>query len=151
MILRHSIPLPALLFLLGTALAQDNQPPLTALEKEFQESMSGVTLTGRFTRQGGDALAEDKYTIEKATRLKDDLWQFSARVKFGGQEITVPVSIHVRWAGDTPVLTLTDESVAGMGKYSVRIVVYKGQYSGIWSNSQGRGGQMFGSVVKITQ
>ena len=43
----------------------------------------------------------------EATRLKDDLWQFSARVKFGGQEITVPVSIHVRWAGDTPVITLT--------------------------------------------
>src|SRR5882672_9444875 len=98
MIPRHSLPLPALLLLLATAQAQDTQPPLTALEKDFQESMSGVTLTGRFTRQGGDALAEDKYTIEKATRLKDDLWQLSARVKFGGQEVTVPVSIHVRWA-----------------------------------------------------
>jgi len=148
--LRRSIPLPALLFVLGSAFAQDSPSPLTALEKDFQESMSGVTLTGRFTRQNGDALAEDKYTIEKATHLKDDLWRFDARVKFGGQEVTVPVSLHVRWAGDTPVLTLTDESVAGMGKYSVRIVIYKGQYSGIWSNSQGRGGQMFGSVVKIT-
>jgi len=149
MILRRSLPLPALLLLLGSALAQDSQPALTASEKEFQESMSGAMLTGRFTRQGADATAEDKYTIEKATKLKDDLWQLDARIKFGGKDITVPVAIHVRWAGDTPVLTLTDESVAGMGKYSVRIVVYKGQYSGIWSSSQGRGGQMFGSIVKI--
>ena len=122
---------------------------MNTLEKEFQQSMSGVVLSGRFTRQDGNvSTGEDKYTIEKATKVKDDLWRIDAHVKFGGQEMTVPVSIHVRWAGDTPMLTLTDESVAGMGKYTVRILIYRGQYAGTWANSQGRGGQMFGTITK---
>ncbi len=122
---------------------------MNALEKDFQESMTGVILAGRFTRQDGTlAPSEDKYAIEKATKLKDDLWRIDARVKFGGQEMTVPVRIHVRWAGDTPMLALTDESVAGMGKYTVRLVIYRGHYAGTWANAQGRGGQMFGTITK---
>jgi len=151
MIPRQWLLLPGLFLVFGAGFAQDNQPTLNALEKEFQESMSGVILTGRFTRQDGNALAEDKYTIDKVAKVGDDLWRFSARIKYGGQEMTVPISIHVKWAGDTPVLTLTDESVAGMGKYTARIVIYKGQYSGIWGAGQGRGGQMFGTIAKITQ
>ena len=151
MIPKNSLALPALLLMLGAAVAQENQPPLNALEKEFQESMSGVTLSGRFTRQDGNTLSEDKYIIEKATKIGDDLWRFSARIKYGGQEMTAPISLHVKWAGDTPVLTLTDEPVAGAGKYTARIVIYKGQYSGIWGSSSGRGGQMFGTITKSSQ
>jgi hypothetical protein len=36
----------------------------------------------------------------------------------------------VKWAGDTPVITLTNMAVGGMGSFTVRIVVYKGQYRG---------------------
>ena len=35
------------------ALAQESQPTLNPLEKDFEQSMSGVTLSGHFTRQGG--------------------------------------------------------------------------------------------------
>src|SRR4051812_40244069 len=97
--------------LLGSVLAQDSPPPLTPLEKEFQESMSGVVLSGRYSRAGGDNLSEDKYTIEKVTKIKDDLWRFDARIQYGGKDLKIPISIHVRWAGDTPVLVLTDEPV----------------------------------------
>jgi hypothetical protein len=146
MTLRLSLLPLASLLTLGSALAQE--APLTPLEKEFQESMSGVTLAGRFARQDGK-LSEDKYVIEKATKVKDDLWRFDARVQFGGQDMKIPVSLHVKWAGDTAVLVLTDEAVAGMGKFTVRILVYRGQYAGTWSGGgQGHGGQMFGSIVK---
>lgn len=148
MTLRRSLlPLISLLTI-GSALAQDNQPALTPLEKEFQESMSGVTLVGRSVGQDGK-LSDDKYAIEKATKVKDDLWRIDARMQYRGQDMTVPVMLHVKWAGDTPVLTLTDEGVAGMGKFTVRIVIYRGQYAGTWSSgSPGHGGQMFGSLVK---
>jgi hypothetical protein len=131
--------------LLGNILAQENA--LTPLEKEFGDTMSGVTLAGHFSRQDGK-MSEDKYVIEKATKVKDDLWRFDARVQFGGQDLKVPVSLHVKWAGDTAVLVLTDEAVAGMGKFTVRILVYRGQYAGTWSGGQGHGGQMFGTIVK---
>jgi hypothetical protein len=138
---------PILLLTLAGAVGQENQPPLTAVEKEFQESMSGVTLAGRFTRGGGN-LSEDKYIIEKATKVKDDLWRFDARVQYGGQDLRLPVMLHVKWAADTPVLVLTDEEVGRLGKFSVRIVIYRGQYAGTWSGAQGHGGQLFGVITK---
>src|SRR5262245_25541773 len=98
--------------------AQEAQPTLTPLEKEFQESMSNVVLAGRFSRADGK-LSEDKYTIERVVKVKDDLWRVDARIQYGGKDVTVPVQLHVKWAGDTPVLTLTDESVMGMGKFTV--------------------------------
>ena|SRR5436190_11584995 len=147
MTLHLSLPPLALLLTLAGALAQESQPPLTPLEKEFQDSMTGVTLAGRFTRPGGN-LSEDKYVVEKVTKVKDDLWRFDARVQYGGQDLRLPVTVHVKWAGDTPVLTLTDEQVGSLGKFSVRIVIYRGQYAGTWSGAQGHGGQLFGAITK---
>ena len=77
--------------------------------------MSGVTLTGRFTQQSGTGLADDKDTIDKATKLTDDLWRFDTRIQYGGNDVKMPVSLHVKWAGDTPVLFLTDKAVSGIG------------------------------------
>lgn len=139
------------ILLIASALAQESQPTLNPLEKEFERSMSGVIMTGHFTKEGGDGLSSDKYNIDKVTKLKDDLWRFDARIQYGGNDVKVPVSLHVKWAGDTPVLSLTDESVAGMGKFTVRIVVYGGHYAGTWSGAKGHGGQMFGDIVKAGQ
>jgi len=141
------IPRLSLLAILATvtSLAQE----LTSLEKAFQDSMSNVTLAGRFSRQGATNLSEDKYVIEKVTKLKDDLWQFDAVVAYRGQNMKMPIPVHVKWAGDTPVITLTDEMVAGMGKFTVRLVIYRGQYAGMWSGADGHGGgQMFGTITK---
>lgn len=136
-----------LLFVAG-ALAQESQPALTPAEKEFQESMSGVTLNGHYTRQDGSGLSSDKYTIENVTKLKGDLWRFETRVQYAGHDMKVPVELQVKWAGDTPVITLTNQAVGGMGSFTVRIVVYKGQYAGTWSSAKGHGGMMFGNIVK---
>jgi hypothetical protein len=105
--------LPLLLF--GSALAQDSQPALTPIEKDFEQSMSGVTLVGHYSRQGASGLSDDKYEIEKVTKVKDDLWRFDTRVQYGSNDMKLPVTLHVKWAGDTPVLELTDESVMGIG------------------------------------
>ena len=146
MILRFA----SLLFVAG-ALAQESQPALTPAEKEFQESMSGVTLNGHYTREDGSGLSSDKYTIESVTKVKGDLWRFATRVQYGGHDVKMPVELQVKWAGDTPVITLTNAAVGGMGSFTVRIVVYKGQYAGTWSSAKGHGGMMFGTIVKTAQ
>src|SRR5258708_13130208 len=88
-----------------SALAQDSQPALTPAEKEFQESMSGVTLNGHYTRQDGNGLSDDKYTIEKVSKVKGDLWRFETRVQYGGPRVKLPVGLPVKWAGGTPGTT----------------------------------------------
>src|ERR1700694_2607497 len=111
---------------------------LTALEKEFQDSMAGVVLEGQSTRDGSPGLSEDKYAIEKVVKTGDDQWTFYARVDVKGQTMTVPLPLQVKWAGDTPVITLPDQALPGMGSYTARVVVYRGQYAGTWSGRKGR-------------
>src|SRR5580704_12002357 len=138
-----------LFLLISAAFAQDKQPALSAQEKDFEQSMSGVTLVGHYSKEGSTGLTDDKYIVDKVTKLKDGMWQFDARVSYGGQDIKMPLPLRVEWAGDTPVIELTDESVLGMGKFTVRIVLYRGAYAGTWSSAKGHGGQMFGKIVKL--
>src|SRR5258708_14421302 len=93
------------LLLMVSALAQESQPALTPGEKEFQESMSGVTLNGHYTRQDGKGLSDDKYTIEKVSKVKGDLWRFETRVQYGGHHVKIPVPLPVKWAGGNPRIT----------------------------------------------
>jgi len=137
------------LFLLTSfaAVLSAQTAPLTPLEKAFQDSMAGVALEGQSTRDGSPTLSEDKYDIEKIVKTGDDQWTIFARVAAKGQTMTVPLPIQVKWAGDTPVITITDQAMPGMGTYTARVVVYRGQYAGTWSGRNG-GGKIFGRIVK---
>ena len=120
---------------------------LSALEKEFQDSLAAVTLEGQSTRDGKPGVSDDKYDIEKVEKAAGDNWTFYIKVAMQGREMTLPLPIEIKWAGDTPTITLTDKSLPGMGTYTARVVVYKGHYAGIWSGSNG-GGKVFGRIVK---
>jgi hypothetical protein len=117
------------------------------LDRKFQEMMNGVTLVGRSTRLNSDKIAgEEKYVIEGVTKLTGETWLFRARFQYGERDIPIPVPVTIKWAGDTPVITLTDVSVPGMGSYTARVILYRNQYAGTWSGKKG-GGQIFGKIV----
>ncbi len=120
---------------------------LNDLEKEFQNSMEGVVLEGQSTHDGKPGVADDKYAIEKVVKTGDDQWTFYATVGMKGQSMTIPLPLEVKWAGDTPVITLTDKALPGMGTYTARVVIYRGQYAGTWSGGNS-GGKVFGRIVK---
>jgi hypothetical protein len=118
------------------------------LEKEFEEMMSGATLSGRFSSFKSETIREEKYTVGKVSRLAGDTWLINARIQYGGNDYTVPVPVKVFWAGDTPVISLTDVSLPGSGTYTARVLCYRGYYAGTWANNKGSGGQMFGKIEK---
>ena len=51
------------------------------------------------------------------------------------------------WAGDTPVVELTDLTIPGLGTYTARVLFYRDEYAGTWKGKNA-GGQMFGRIVK---
>jgi len=118
------------------------------LEKAFAEKMTGSTLVGRFSSNKSDKIHQDRYTIAKVSKLAGDVWIWQARIQYGEHDVDVPVPVKMMWAGDTPVITLTDAGVPGMGKFTVRILFYRDEYAGTWSNDHGGGGQMFGRIEK---
>ena len=118
------------------------------LDHKFEEMMKGVTLVGRSTRLSDDkVVGEEKYVIEGISKMAGDTWLFRARLQYGGRDIPVPLPVTIKWAGDTPVITLTDLSIPGMGTYTARVLLYRDQYAGTWSGKKG-GGQIFGRIIR---
>lgn len=123
-------------------------PDTEERNRRFAGSMAGVTLVGRSTTINREGLSkEERYRIEKVTHLSGDNWLFQARLTFEGHDIPVPIPLQVEWAGDTPVITLTDLSVPGLGTYTARVLLYGDQYAGTWS-AAAAGGQMFGRIIR---
>src|SRR5438105_4557180 len=153
----RSIPLLTvvlLLFVCRSALAQTRPTtrPTTdraSLERQFEKTMSGATLVGHFSVDGEESSAkEERYTISKVTKGEGDEWTFYARMQFGKADLTLPVMLPVKWAGDTPVITVDQVRIPGMGTYSARVMIDGTRYAGTWSGSPTHGGQMWGRIVR---
>jgi hypothetical protein len=123
-----------------------------ALEKKFEETMSGAVLVGGFSVRGKDngPPKTDRYTIVKVSKLKDDSWLFFARIEYGGKDITLPMPLEVKWAGDTPVITLTDVTIPRLGTFTSRVMIYRDQYAGTWQHDD-HGGHMWGRIERAQE
>jgi FtsP/CotA-like multicopper oxidase with cupredoxin domain len=123
-----------------------------AREKEFQEMLSGVVLDGYFTIDGREdrGLRKEKYTIAGVSKLPGGFWTIQARIQYGDHDVTVPVPVSIEWAGDTPVISLTDATIPGLGTFTARVMFYRNTYSGAWWHGE-TGGRQFGRIVKLSE
>ena len=134
--------------LLWSCARKSSADPEGDRNRAFAQSMSGVTLLGYSTRLNREGLSkEERYSIQKVTHLTGDTWLFQSRLKYDDHDIPVPIPLTVKWAGDTPVITLTDLSIPGVGSYTARVLIYGDQYAGTWSGKN-VGGQLFGKIVR---
>jgi hypothetical protein len=125
-------------------------PSQEELEKNFQDSLKGATLQGHFTNsrdENGAASKEEKYSIASVTKLQGDVWLFNARIQYGAHDLTLPLPLHVVWAGDTPVITLDKVPVPGMGTFTARVMIFDGKYAGMWDGGD-HGGLLYGKITK---
>src|ERR1043165_6757904 len=81
--------------------APTSQQTTAELHKQFVQMLTNATLAGRYTTSDDDkAVREDRYTILSVTHLLGDNWVFKARIQYGGKDVTVPLVLPVKWAGD---------------------------------------------------
>ncbi len=128
----------------------DISPQQQKLNALFEEKMSGVRLVGSFTILGkDDALKKEAYEIKKVSKLPDgDYWLFQTRIVYGNKDVTLPLPLEVKWADTTPVITLTNVAIPGLGTFSSRVLIYKDKYAGTWTHGE-VGGHLFGTIEKI--
>ena len=121
---------------------------LSDRETAFTERMRNVVLVGHFTLEGRerrDGLPE-RYEISSVTKLDGDRWRFNARVKYGRVDTTLPVVVPVVWAGDTPMVSITNVDLPGLGEaFSARVLFYDDRYAGTWDHGN-YGGMMYGTI-----
>ena len=117
-------------------------------DRDFEAMMTNVSLVGQSTMFGREGISgKEEYVIEKVSRVAGDNWLFHTTMKLGSGDVSVPIPITILWAGDTPVITLTDLSIPGMGSYSARVLLYRDHYAGTWLGAEG-GGHVFGDIVR---
>ena len=138
----------------GTGLADEPvAADMVAREEAFSKSMSRCVLVGSFTIDGKEsdaALEAERYEIESVTKASESLWIFMTRVKYGTLDTKLPITVPLEWAGDTPMVTLTDATLPGLGEdFSARVLFYKNRYAGTWQHGA-IGGHMFGTIERAT-
>jgi hypothetical protein len=120
---------------------------LSQRERQFTNQMEGVSLIGRFTIAGREdrEARPDRYDIASVAKVGDDLWRFNARIRYGSVDATLPIVVTMRWAGDTPMVTITDLSIPTLGTFTARVFFYGDRYAGTWQHGA-VGGHMFGRI-----
>ena len=131
-----------------TAVDDGSAEQTTELHARFKKLLTGAKLRGQFTIDGKsmDNLPAEAYDIEKVAKLPDgDWWALTTRIKYGDHDLTVPIAVEVKWAGSTPVITLDDLTIPGLGTFSARVLLHKDKYAGTWQHDA-VGGHLFGKI-----
>lgn len=135
-------------------LGQEQQPgKLEPHELKFAELLTNATLIGTFSNDSRPDTAPrpEKYVIQSATKHEGDVWIIHSRIVYGDNNVVVPVPVQVKWAGDTPMIQLTDQSIPPLGSgFTARVLFYDNQYAGTWKHGK-VGGQMWGKVERSAE
>jgi hypothetical protein len=113
------------------------KPTQEELEAKFKATLTKATLSGRWCGVKDGKLTpekEDKYTIVSVNKLGGDAWIIHSRIQYGNKDFVAPIPVQVKWAGDTPVITVDNVAMPGGGNsYSARVLIYNKTYAGTWS------------------
>lgn len=131
---------------------------LSERERAFAERMQNVDLVGHFTIEGIEGLEDvegvsrdknpERYEIASVSKLEGegDRWRFDVRVVYMTVDVTLPVVVPIVWAGDTPMVSITDFELPGLGdQFGARVLFYDERYAGTWDHGQ-YGGLMYGMI-----
>ena len=128
-------------------------PNQEELEAGFKKTFAKATMSGRWCSLEEGKLGtekKDRYTINSVAKVGKDLWLMNARVQYGGNDLTVPVPIQVKWAGDTAVIVVDKFAMPGSsGSYSARVLVHNNTYAGNWSGED-HGGMLYGVITQAS-
>ena len=126
-------------------------PTQTELNEKLAKYLTHSRWTGKFTVIGKNADPQEEfYEIIEANKAEEgDDWNLITRIKYGGQDVTLPLPpIEIKWAGETPVITVDRVTIPGMGTFDARVIIRQGKYAGVWSHDD-VGGHLFGKIEKF--
>lgn len=140
------------LLLVQALKAQEPAVELNDQERKFVDLLTGATLAGRYTIDlNADELPKaDRYAIESVRKVGEDSWIITARLSYKDVKLPIPVPVQVKWAGDTPMLQLTDLNIPLLGEgFSSRILFSGTRYAGTWQHGK-VGGHMWGVIERTS-
>ena len=139
-------------FLLFGFVSLGEEDGLQAKFASFREKMQGVRFSGFFTMTGKEVPPmEETYEIQSVQKFgEEDLWIFTARVKYGKKDVVLPMPLPVKWVGEVPVITMKDLAIPGLGTFSAHVVIDGDKYAGTWAHGK-VGGHLYGTIEKMNK
>jgi hypothetical protein len=115
----------------------------------LEKALSRTALVGHFVVTGEEEieLKSERYELKSVRHVGGNQWLFSARIKYGDHDVTLPLTLPVKWAGDTPVITVDKMPIPGLGTFTARVMIYADHYAGFWSGGD-HGGHLFGVIER---
>lgn len=147
-------------FLFALAFASHAEAPVAEAETtqvdqserfaKLEKELTGAVLVGHFTETGKAELSPktERYELKSVKHVEGDRWLFEARITYGEHDVTLPLTLPVKWAGDTPVITVDNMGFPGLGFYTARVMIYADHYAGFWSGGD-HGGHLFGIIEHV--
>ena len=117
-------------------------------EQKLHAMLEGARLVGQFSVVGmanTPPPQPEQYAVSRLERDAEGRWVFNVSMSYASQQHTMPVPVTIEWAGDTPMITLTEQTIPGLGTFSARVLIYDGLYAGTWKHGQ-FGGHMWGRI-----
>jgi hypothetical protein len=154
--IRKFCMLMSLALVTGLSFAHAQEPATLSREeliKKLEADLTNVKLVGQFTVVGRESREPkpEEYSITSAMKLPDaDMWLLKARLKYGDTDKTLPIPLEIKWAGDTPIITLTNLAIPGLGTFTSRVVIYENRYAGTWQHGTA-GGHLYGRIEKANE
>jgi hypothetical protein len=97
---------------------------------ELEKTLSHAALVGHFTvtgdqGQSGDTskLTTERYELGEVKHLGSNQWLLPATIKYGDHNVTVPLTLPIRWAGDTPMICVDELPIPGLGTFTARVMI----------------------------
>ncbi len=91
---------------------------------------------------------DELYEISSVTKLDGNRWRFNVRMKYMSVDVTLPVVVPIEWAGDTPMVSITNFEIPGLGsEFGARVLFYDERYAGTWDHGD-VGGLMYGTIER---
>ncbi len=134
---------------------------LSERERAFAERMQDVDLVGHFTIENLQELVDvegvegvrrdgnpERYEIASVAKVRGpgDRWRFDVRIVYMSVDVTLPVVVPMVWAGDTPMVSITDFEIPGLGsQFGARVLFHDDRYAGTWNHGP-YGGMMYGVI-----
>jgi hypothetical protein len=116
----------------------------------LEQALSNSALVGQFTITGAPAPnqpAAERYDLGEVKYLGKGQWLIQARIRYGEHDVPLPLTLPIRWAGDTPVICVDEMAFPGLGTYTARVMIYRDHYAGFWTGKD-HGGHLFGEIKR---
>jgi hypothetical protein len=118
--------------------------------EKLAQYLSDTDFVGRYTTDGKDENppAVERYTIRSCKVLEEpDMFELMVRIRYDAVDTEVPLKVRIVFADQTPVMTIDQMWIPGLGTFDARVLIRKDRYAGTWQHGD-HGGHLFGVIEK---